>query len=398
MDISDHPIWKQVTPYRTRIHAIKKPLHLLRIYLARQYAKLFPPDIFVGVTGSVGKTTCVRACVAVLSKKIKVIATKPNLDPVLNIPTTILKINPSVKKVILEMGIEYKGEMDFYISLIRPKTVIFTKISYAHSQYLGDLNEIIEEKGKLIKQLDKEGVAILNFDDPASKILAKQCSGSILYFGTDPENCTVWAGNLKIENFITTFEINYGVERVQVNYQLLGMHQVYPALAAATLGIINGVPLTKINKALEEITPSEHRMQRFGGPNGSIILDDTYNSSPAAVDAAIDTLLQVPARRRFLVLGEMKELGRFSEKLHRQIAQKIFKEKIDFVYLGQGDAEIIYDELKSLGFWEERVEGNLKNSQIVGKLLKNLGKGDICLIKGSRAVRLDEIVKRIAKK
>lgn len=395
VDIFTHPIWGQVTPYKTKIPAFKKPLHLLKIYLAKQYAKLYPREMFIGVTGSVGKTTCVKASLAVLSQKFRVLSTKPNLDPVLNIPATLLGINPKVKKVILEMGIEYKGEMDFYLSLIRPKTVIFTKIAYAHNQYLGDIDEIVWEKGKLIEQLDQDGIAILNFEDATSKKLAKKCTGTVIYYGLDSQNCTVWAGNIKTENFKTTFELNLGVERVKINFKLLGSHQIFPALAAATLGILNDIPLTKIKLALESLEPSEHRMQLLSGPNGSIILDDTYNSSPAALDAAIDTLLQVPARRRVLVLGEMRELGKFSEILHRQVAQKIFKEKIDLIFLGQGDAQIIAQELKSLGFFEERVEPNLQNSQLVRKLLKTLGKGDVVLIKGSRAVRLDEVVKRI---
>ncbi len=398
MDIYDHPIWKQTTPYKTKISAFKKPFHLFRIYLAKQYVKLFPKKTFIGVTGSVGKTSTIQSAVAVLSQKFNTISTKPDLDPILNIPDTLLQMSPAVKRVVLEMGIEYKGELDFYLSLIKPQTVIFTKIAYAHSQFLGGLKEIIEEKGKLIEQLEEDGVAILNFDDPISQELAKKCKGSVVYYGTDVQNCTVWAGNIKIENFQTVFELNLGVERVKVYFELLGSHQIYSALAAAALGVVNNIPLTKIKLALESVKPSNHRMQVLTGPNGSFILDDTYNSSPAALDAAIDTLLEVNARRRFLVLGEMKELGEYSEKLHRQVAQRIYKEKLDFVFLGQGDTQIIEDELKGLGYWEERVEGNLQNSQIVSRLLKNLGKGDVVLIKGSRAVRLDEVVKRIAKK
>ena len=398
MDIVAHPIWEQVTPYKTKIAGFKKPIHLLKIYLARQYAKLYSREMFIGVTGSVGKTTCIQAALSILSQKYKTIATLPNLDPILNIPSTILKIKPGIKKVILEMGIEYPGEMEFYLSLVAPQTIVVTKIAYAHSEYLGNLDQIIKEKGQLVAQLNEEGLAILNWDDPPCRKLAKVCKGSIVYFGTDPQNCSVWAGNIKIEDFRTSFELNVGVERVKVNFKLLGLHFVYPALAAAALGVVNDVPLTKIKLALEGFEPSEHRMQVLSGPNSSVILDDTYNASPAAVEAAIDTLLQISARRRVLVLGEMRELGIYSDQLHRQIAQKIFKEKIDLCFLGQGDALIIADELKSLGFWEERVESNLQNSQIVAKLLKNLGKGDVVLIKGSRAVRLDEVVKRITKK
>lgn len=383
---------------QNQIPNFKKPLHLLKISLARQYVRLYPRQNFIAVTGSLGKTTCVQAAVAILSQKFKTLSTKPYLDPVLNIPETLLRVNPAVSKVILEMGIEYKGEMDFYLSLVKPKTVLVTKIAFAHSESLGDLDEIVEEKGKLIEQLDNSGIAVLNFDDPYSRKLAKKCKGEVIFFGTNPENCTIWAGNIKIENFKTTFELNLGVERVKVNLQLLGSHLIFPVLAAAALGIINNVPLTKIKLGLESIWPTEHKMQALAGPNDSIILDDTYNSSPAALDSAIDTLLQISARRRILVLGEMRSLGKYSEMLHRQIAQKIFKEKIDLIFLGQGDAQIIASELKDLGFWEERIGSNLLNSQIVTRLLKNLGKGDVVLIKGSRAIRLDEVVKRIAKK
>lgn len=397
MDILSHPIWNQVTPYKTRIPDFKKPLHLLRIYLAKQYAKLYPREVFIGVTGSVGKTTCVQALEAILSKKYKTIATKPNLDPILNIPTTILKLNPSIKKAVLEMGVEYRGEMDFYLSLVRPQTAIVTRIYYAHSENLGGIDEILAEKGKLVEQLPEDGTAILNWDDVTLRKLENKCKGRVFYFGTEHENCTVWAGNIRIENFKTTFELNFGVERVKVNFKLLGHHQVYPALAAATLGVLEDIPLTKIKLALESLEPSEHRLQAILGPNGSVILDDTYNSSPAALDAAIDVLCCVPARRRVVVLGEMRQLGDYSDMLHRQVARRIYQEKLDLVFLGQADAQIIADELKNLGFWEERLEGNLKNSQLVLRLLKILGKGDVCLIKGSRAIRLDEVVKRITK-
>lgn len=398
IDIKSHPIWNQVTPYKTKIASIKKPFHLLRINLARKYARFYAKDLFVAITGSVGKTSTVQAAQAVLSQKYKTITTKANLDPILNIPETILKLRPSIKKVIFEMGIEYPGEMDFYLSLIKPKYAIVTRIFFAHSEFLGNIEQIAEEKGKLVESLANDGIAILNYDDLMVRKLADKCKGEVVFFGTDPKNCNVWAGNIKIENYKTIFELNSGVERVKVEYKLLGLHQIYPALAAAALGIVSGIPLTKIKIGLESIEPQDHRMQPVAGPNGSIILDDTYNSSPAAVDAAIDTLLQLPARRRVLVLGEMKELGKYSEDLHREVARRIFKEKIDLVFLGQGDAQIIEDELKSLGFYEERLSSNLQNAQIVSKLLKVLSKGDVCLIKASRGVRLDEVVKRISKK
>lgn len=398
MDIRNHPIFSQVTPYKTKIPAFKKPFHLLRIQLARQYAKFIPSEKIIGITGSVGKTGCVQALKSILSQRYNVVATTANLDPILNIPTTILKVRPTTKKVILEMGVEYKGEMDFYLSIIKPKTAIITRIYFAHSQFLGNIDAIISEKGKLIEQLPEDGVAILNWDDLNCRKLAARTKAEVVFFGKDQKNCSVWANNIKIENFRTVFELNYGVERVKIDYPLLGEHQIYPALAATAAGLLEGISLIQIKHALEGVKPAEHRLQPIDGHGGSVILDDTYNCSPASVEAAIDTLMNIPARRRILVLGEMKELGDFSEELHRQIARVIYKEKIDLVFLGTGEAQIIADELARLGFWEERLEYNLQNPQMVSKLLKILNKGDVCLIKGSRALRLDEVVKRVVNK
>lgn len=398
MDIAKHPIWNQVTPYKTKIPSYKKPLHLLRIYLARQYAKLYSSDKFIGITGSVGKTTTTRLAHQVLAEKYNVLSTQTNLDPILNIPKTILRITPKVQKIILEMGIEYKGEMDFYLSLVQPKTAILTRIYFAHSEFLGEPENIIEEKGKLFKQLPKDGIAIVNYDDVYSRKVGEDCKAEVIWYGKDAKNCLVWAGNTRIENYKTIFELNYGVERVEVRFNLLGEHHVYLALAAASLGISENIPLVKIKHALEKVEVGEHRLQPVPGSGGSVILDDTYNSSPAAVEASIDALMQIPARRRIVVLGEMRELGLYSEKLHRQVARYLYKEKVDLVFLGGGETQFIADELKSLGFLDERLEYNLANSQIVQKLLKTLGKGDVCLIKGSRAVRLDEVVKRVTRK
>lgn len=366
-----------------------RPIQLLKTYLVRQYVRLYPKDLFVAVSGCLDRTTCMTACVAVLSQKFKILSNL-SADSVLSIPSALLKLTPNLGKVVLDMS-GSADDMDFNLSLIQPRTVIFTRISQ-------DLDNIIDQEIKLIRQLDLAGCAILNFDDPVCKRLAKECQGQVLYYGTDPQNCTVWAGNIKLQDFKTTFELNLGVERVKVNLKMLGSHQVYPALAAAALGIINDIPLTKIKLSLESIETLPHCMQVFLGPNGSTILDDTLSSSPYEVESAIDTLLQLSARRRILVLGQMPNLGKYSDQLHRRIAQKIFKEKIDLTFLGQGDAEIVAAELKSLGFLEERISSNLQNSQIVAKLLKTLAKGDVVLIKGARLLRLDEVVKRIAKR
>lgn len=396
IDINNHPIWQESTLWG-KVHPIKKRAHLARFFLARQYAKLFPRSMFVGITGSVGKTLTTRACREVLSEKFETIATTENLDPIFNIPLTILKIRPKTKKVILEMGIEYRGEMEYYLNFIKPATGILTGVSFAHNEFLGTPEQIFEEKSKLIEQLPEDGFAILNFDDPLARKVSEKTKAQVILYGLDEKKCDVWAGNIKIKDFKTTFELNFGVERVEIKSNVLGIHQIYPLLAAAALGITNSIPLTTIKKALERLIPPAQRMNVLSGFNGSIVIDDSYNGAFKSVEQAIETLNYVSARRRILVLGEMRELGEFTHKLHTLIAQKIFKDKIDIVFLGRGKTKIIYDELIRLGFLPEKLHGDLQNPQIVSKLFKVLGKGDVVLVKGARATKLDEVIKKIAK-
>lgn len=397
IDIKNHPIWKG-SPLWGSINPLKKRGHLIRFFLARQYANFFPRSTFIGVTGSVGKTTTVAACKEVLSEKFETISTSPDLDPIFNIPITLLKIRPKTKKVILEMGIQYPGEMEFYLSLVKPQIGIVTRFGLQHASNLGTLEGIISEKARLVMELPKEGFAILNYDDPAVRKLNERTKAQVIYYGSDPKHCHVWFGNQKIEDFKTVFELNYGVERVLIRSKLLGFHQIYPLIAAASLGISQEMSLTSIKKGLEKVQSSDHRLQPLPGYNGSTILDDTHNAAPIAVEEAIDTLNHVSARRRIVVLGEMKELGDTSEKMHRLVARKIYKDKIDLVILGTGDSEFIKDELLKLGFNPDRVQSNLSNPQIVSQLLKILGRGDIVLIKGARSNRLDEVVNRVIKK
>lgn len=390
MRIQNHPIWNNIKSY-------KKPAHLIRFFAARHFAKLFPRSIFVGITGSVSKTSTTICCLSVLSEKYPTIATDINLDSIFNIPITLLKTRPKIKKVILEMGVEYPGEMDFYLSLVRPATAIITKISYAHSEFLGNIDQILKEKAPLVTQLPKTGYAILNFDDPYTRRLAKETEAHVIFFGTDPKNCHIWASKIRLEDGITKFELNYGVERVEISFKFLGRHMVYPALAAAALGISCDINLIQIKKGLEKVQTVPHRLQLLEGINGFNVIDDTHNSSPAAVEEALNVLNELPAKKRIAILGEMKELGKYSENLHRSIAQEIYKNKIDLVLLGSGDAVFIMDELLKLGFPSDRVDANLSNTQLVSRIIRYAGKGDLVLVKGSHAVKLSEVVQRITK-
>lgn len=338
--------------------------------VSKYYGKLYPQSNFIGVTGDWGRIEIINACKKVLSEKYRVAIAKPN---------NILKLHPRINKVILEI--------DGFDNFITPTLLIINNL-YSQNK------EII----KLVSDLPENALLILNYDDINTRKLSENTKARVIFYGSDSENCSVWFNNAKIENFYTSFEINYGVERVKVESFILGEYQIYPILAAFCLGLSEGLSLVSISNLLRKIEPIEHRLQPIQGFNNSVIIDDTFSGDPLLIEQALDTLMKISARRHILVLGELKDLGDESEKVHRKLAQKIFREKIDLVFLGIGESEIVYDELKRLGFLSERIETNLQNPQIAARLLKVLTKGDICLISGGMTSRFDEIVSRVGKK
>lgn len=391
MKIQKHELWKQVKTYQ-------KPIYLARFWAAQNIAKLFSSEIFVAVTGSVGKTTTALMCENVLSQKYKTAVEDYSIDPVFAAVKLLLGLRPGIKKAIMEISIRFLGEVDLYLSLVRPQTLIVTRLSAVRSESLGGLEKISEEVGKLIKELPKKALLVLNWDDVATRKLVKEYQGEVIFYGTDSKACHIWASNVRIENGITLFELNYGVERVEVALKFLGKHFVYSALAAASLGMSLGLSLINIKRGLEMAVPASHCLELLNGLGDWVVIDDTISSSPASAEEAINTINSLPARRRIVVLGEMRQLGIYSEDLHRKLARKIFSDKIDYVLLGSGDAVFIADELIKLGMLPERVEVNLSNSQIIPKILKIAGCGDVVLVKGSKTAKLNEVVSRITKK
>jgi len=372
----------------------KKPLHKIRTFLAKNWIKWNPQAEIVGITGSVGKTTTKEAIVKVLGERFQVVGSKDNLDPVFNIPLTLFKVRPWIKKVVLELGIRFPGEMDFYLSLFRPKVGVLTSIYWSHTEFLGDLKGVINEKGKLLEALPKDGWAVLNDDDQYIKEMAKKTKAKIFWFGTHP-HCQV-----QIVDFIhqglkgSEFILKIGKKNVPIKWKLIGEHNTLAAAAAASVGILAGLELNEIKDGLEKLEPQPHRLNVVSGPNGSFILDDSYNSSPQAVFVALETLRSLSHKSKAVaVLGDMLELGNYSEEAHRQVGQKIVQENVDYLFTLGDYAKIIADEAKKFGAKNVIIAKN--QTEIRDKIRKLVGQNDLILVKGSRAVNLDQLVNNL---
>lgn len=389
MKIQKFPFWENLSAYQ-------KPYFFSKIILAKNLSRFYPQENIAVIAGSVGKTTVARAVKAILEERLSVLISPPNMSPYLGIIQTLLAIRPKTKKIILELEMAKKGDAEYYLSLVKPTTVIVSKISFNYPAVLESEKILIEEISQIIKRLPKKSTIILNWDDPNVRKLADETLSEVIFYGSSPKDCHLWAGQVKLENGGTSFELNYGVDRVKVNLKLLGAHFITSCLAGAAFSLNCGASLMSVKKGLEKLTPEENKMQILEGLNGYLVINDTYKTNLDSAIEALNVLNGLPARRRIVVLGEIKDQDAFLEKAHRQIAQKMYNDKIDFVLLSGEETKYIAEELKELGFLEERVESDLSLSQIVAKLLRVAGKGDIILVKGAKSSRLEEVAKRIS--
>lgn len=364
-----------------------KNTNQFRSFFLKNFIKFIPKSKFIGVLGTADTEITIDLAKAVLSSPSDEIV---KMDSISN---NIFKLNHKVKKVLLNLNPHQLGDVDFFLNLVTPQTLIIDRflINNFENQTEDFLNV---EMQKLLNRIPKDSLLLLNGDDHLIKKLTEEVSCNKLFFGTDSKTSDAWAGNIRIKNFKLSMELNYGVERVEINSLLFGFNQIYPILAAASLGISLDIPLLTIKKNIEKVSLTEQRMEVLNGPNGSVAIADTANSNAFAAVESIDSLNHVSARRRILVLGDLEN----GEKAYKEIARKIFKDKLDLVLLCGEENQKLAEELDRLGFLPERLKANLQIPQIISQLLSVLGRGDIVLIEGGNNLKLSEVAKRISKK
>lgn len=389
-------------------NVLKKRAYSAKLFLAKQYARMVPSSKMIAVAGTLGKSTAVELLHSILSTRINV--TKPknpalqnSLENFLGLADTVFKVGGKVEKAILELDPKNPYEVDNLKEFIKYDTLVITHFAELKDSFPDESEKIAGALEELVRLLPKNGTLILNWEDAQVRRFADKFEnssdgkGGVVFFGLDEKNCHVWAANIRIENFQTIFELNYGVERVEIRSNLLGHHQIIPMLAAASAAINLGFSLISIKKGIEKVEPLEGRMEVVTGLNNSIIIDDTYDGDSKAFLEALQAMNLIPARRRVVVLGEMAADIKTSERIHISLAREIYSNKIDLVLLGTGQAKYVEEELNKLGFISERMLAGLQNPALVANLIKILGKGDVVLIKGHPNLRYSEVVKRVTK-
>ena len=356
--------------------------------LARFWRQKFNPRV-IGLTGSVGKSTTKELVAAVLAQRYRVLKSVGNLNNEIGLPLTLLQLTAAHEVVVLEMGMYEVGEIELLCHIAQPHIGIITNVGPTHLERLGTIERIAQAKAELVQALPADGTAILNHDDPLVLAMAAQTKAHVLTYGLTPD-ADLFASqvtNIALEGI--TFALNYEKNIMDIRLPMLGQHHVYAALPAALVGVIEGVTWAEIIQGLQSATPL--RLVAQPGPQQSVLLDDTYNASPASTLAALNLLANVTAPRKIAVLGDMMELGSYEEMGHRQVGARAAA-VVDLLITLGSRAQWIAAEAKANGLSSAQILQFDNHEAIIDYLHSHLSPQEVVLIKGSRSLQLDKVV------
>lgn len=344
----------------------------------------------IGVTGSAGKTTTKECIAAVLAKKFEVLKTTGNLNNHFGVPLQLLRLQPHHEVAVLEMGMNHAGEITALTKIAEPNWGVVSNVAPVHLEFFPDgIAGIARAKYELIAALPPDGYAILNADDERVAAFARGMGERALLYGTD---CRAYVSADAIRDMGldgTRFTVVVEEIRREVHLRLIGRHNVLNALAAISAGLLSEIDIDTCIEAIEEMRPTEKR-GRVIEFRGARLIDDTYNSNPKALASMVEALRQTPATRRFVVAGEMLELGPEGPELHRSAGEQMAG--LDAVIGVRGLASEIVEGARAAGVSAEFVESPGEASVW---LEQNLRKGDVVLLKGSRGVHLERTLEAL---
>lgn len=377
----------EITPFNGAIILVPNTLHALQ-QLAAHNRSLFNIPV-VAVTGSNGKTSTKDMIASILSTCFNTLKTQGNYNNELGLPLTLLQLK-SHQAAVVEMGMRGLGEIDFLAEMAKPTCAVITNIGEAHLERLGSVKNIAQAKGEVLDHIGKEGFAILHADSPYMEEQAIRCKGSVWKFSVGGE-ADISASNLRPESGGVRYNVSYPGGQGEVYLPVPGSHNVANSLAAIGVGLKLGLSFENIVQGLEELVLTHMRLEVIQ-VQGLTIINDTYNASPASTKAAIRVLEETPATRRIAVLGNMFELGDFSEDGHSAVGEVAARAGVAHLVTVGDLAKYIALGGAQGGLPGERIHQCDENIEAI-KLLKDLlKKGDAVLVKGSRGMKMELIV------
>ncbi len=347
----------------------------------------------VAITGSVGKTSTKDMVARVLAQKFHVMKTIGNFNNDIGLPLTMFTLEGNHEVAVVEMGMSGFGEISRLTHIAKPDIAVITNIGISHIEQLGSRNNILKAKMEILEGLKNHGIVILNGDDKLLYGLKGLLDYKTVYYGLD-EEMDYNAYNVRTGESSVRFDIELMNKEYNIYINAPGLHNVYNALAAIAAGIELGIEPDSILEGISKFKSDKMRLNIVN--TGKIkVIDDVYNSSPDSVKAAINVLYDMKGMRSIVVLGDMLELGGYAIEAHREIGKFAVSKGVDYIIaVGKQSAHIVNGALEA-GMHEQRAYSFLQNQDAVEFLQKMILDGDTVLIKGSRSMKMEEIVNKI---
>lgn len=382
---SRHDTMADTRPW-IRVEDTKKALQDLGAFYRRRFT--LP---LVGITGSVGKTTTREMVAAALSAGFRVYKTKKNLNSQVGVPITLCGIASEDEIGVLELGMSEPGELTVIARIANVDMAVITNVGVTHIEQLGSQENIFREKMTIQDGLKDGGILLLNGDDERLKTALAKKGCRTVYYGSG-EHCDYRCEDIRIEGGYPVFTAVHGERRIPVRLGIMGRHHVLNAMVALAAADLYGIPMEAAAEKIKEFSGFQNRQQIYEN-HGLTIIDDTYNASPASMEAGLEVLnSMVNAVRRIAVLADMKELGPQAQKFHREVGRYIAAHPVDMVFTLGGLAEEILKGIREAGgdciccgF-----DGDDKD-RLKEMLDMELAAGDCVLLKGSNSMKLGEV-------
>jgi UDP-N-acetylmuramoyl-tripeptide--D-alanyl-D-alanine ligase len=316
-----------------------------------------------------------------------------NLNNEIGLPLTLLQVESAHERAVLEMGMYALGEIRTLAEIARPRIGIVTNVGPTHLERLGTIEHIAVAKSELVQALPSDGWAILNGDDPRVRAMRGQTRAAVQFYGLDAAN-DVWADEIEslgLEGI--SFALHRGKESLHVRVPLLGRHSVHTSLAAVCVGLVENLSWDEILHGLQDVA-AQLRLVSVPGVRDTTLLDDSYNASPSSTLAALNLLGDLPGRR-VAILGDMLELGALEAEGHRVVGYRA-AEITDVVIAVGTRGRMIAQAAREVG--RAQVIETADNAAAIAAAERVLQPGDFVLVKGSRGMRMEEIVAALSQR
>lgn len=362
--------------------------------LAAYYRSKFDVRV-IGITGSVGKTTTKEMLSAILERRWKVLKNEMNYNNEIGVPLTLFQLDSGHEAVVLEMAMRGLGEIRRLAEIARPQVGVITNVGISHIERLGSQGAIADAKSELLQELPPDGLAVLNAEDGYYPVMRDRFDGRVISFGSCKGADVVGARiSQSKDGRCQCVIMKDGSGAIEVSMPVIGYYNVYNALAAAAAALGMGFDLYAIKDGLENFTQPAMRMELTKSRQGFTVLNDAYNASPASVFAALKTLQALAGYdRKIVVLGDMLELGDYGPKAHKDIGSAVANSGVSkLVAVGQLAVGIV-EGARNAGFPETDVDWYPDSTSAASAVRSQVKDGDAVLVKGSRAIKMEEIVR-----